>query len=1116
MRYVLGVTGAVVGGIVGGVSGASLGFQIGYMAGTYVDPQDTRVEGQKLDSLKVQDSSYGGGIPKIFGTMRTAGNVIWATDLIQHEKDDTRKGGKGGDTQTQVTYTYTANFALAVCEGEIDEIVKVWADGKVLYENGECSRASAVRVYTGSEDQMPDPLIEANMGEGNAPTYRGMAYIVFEDLQLADFGNRIPNMTCLVVSGTMATLDPVATKGDGRPSQIFGESTRTPIISSNGSIATLGETDGKLSMRTYSLSGSNIVANTSDLTSVLSEAEQDDIFQDVSSSGLVGLCGVDNDPDTDFKIDITVFDPVTRTAVASFSTSILAVSGWVLGDVYYEAGTRPYVKFGWVSNSLMVLQLFTNTSSGYAFFRLNGSEIESAGFVSGPSTRRFALPTIPEFILGHSGGHIYSQRVKDVSGVVTVDDEVMVCAAAEGHFLSPERFSLNQNEYLILGNDSAGALYGLTLRQVAHVITASRDEETLFDVSGVRYAGAWVPSRAHIAVVGVPYSSDDVTYSEILLPIGSFSVKEESESITIAGSGGKAPRVAAYYVSPSLVDVVVSIGTDLYYIKTYTYTGSSDVGSIVQAACIDSGYSEDEIDVSALYDIPVTGFMWSPSAGRTVIEPLRAFFPFDLIESDGFLKGVVRTSDVAVDITEDVLAAQSENADANEPGYTLVRTKELDLPREFIVSYLDADREWQQGSQRATRQAGGGLASSTITLPIVMKPLEAKQLAEQKLFTAWGERDTVQFKLPGKYVALDPSDVVSIGPLVARLENVKFSSGIVECSATPIWTAAYSGGSKNADAGKNTTREYTAPGPSKPFILDIPPLRTSDDEPGCYAAVGSTGAKWPGATVVRAPDGVEYIPFGSAPARADFGSVSASLPSGITETWDNANTIDVVMAHGELSSVTESQVLNGYNSALLGDEIIQFQNAELIAESTYRLSKLLRGRRGTEYAVSTHVGDERFIALLPNSIGWKALSLHELGVPYDYKAVTVGTHEDDAIAVSATVTGNSIRPLSPVHIAGARVGGDLTISWFRRARLNQEWNNFADVPLDEPVEAYEIDILNGVGSVIRTISVSGATTAEYSAAEQISDFGAPQAHIQIKVYQLSSRIGRGRPGEAII
>ena len=35
--------------------------------------------------------------------------------------------------------------------------------------------------------------------EGEAPAYRGLAYVVFERLPLADFGNRIPQLSFEIV-----------------------------------------------------------------------------------------------------------------------------------------------------------------------------------------------------------------------------------------------------------------------------------------------------------------------------------------------------------------------------------------------------------------------------------------------------------------------------------------------------------------------------------------------------------------------------------------------------------------------------------------------------------------------------------------------------------------------------------------------------------------------------------------------------------------------------------------------------------------------------------------------------------------------------------------------------
>ncbi|MBJ7320693.1 MAG: glycoside hydrolase TIM-barrel-like domain-containing protein, partial [Brevundimonas sp.] len=94
--------------------------------------------------------------------------------------------GKGGPKT--VDYVYSLSFAVALCEGEIDGIGRVWADGRLMDLNGV-----AMRVYRGGEDQTPDPLIEAV--EGAAPAYRGTAYVVFEDLPLGPFGDRVPQLS---------------------------------------------------------------------------------------------------------------------------------------------------------------------------------------------------------------------------------------------------------------------------------------------------------------------------------------------------------------------------------------------------------------------------------------------------------------------------------------------------------------------------------------------------------------------------------------------------------------------------------------------------------------------------------------------------------------------------------------------------------------------------------------------------------------------------------------------------------------------------------------------------------------------------------------------------------
>ena len=162
------------------------------------------MQGPRLADLSVMASTQGAPIPRVYGRARLSGQVIWATNLEEVVTTTTTTqsagGGAGGGkgmggggasvttTTTTTTYSYYANLAVGLCEGPIGEVLRVWADGKPLDISG-----LTVRIYTGDETQTADPLIVAK--EGDAPAYRGLAYVVFERMPLADFGNRIPQLS---------------------------------------------------------------------------------------------------------------------------------------------------------------------------------------------------------------------------------------------------------------------------------------------------------------------------------------------------------------------------------------------------------------------------------------------------------------------------------------------------------------------------------------------------------------------------------------------------------------------------------------------------------------------------------------------------------------------------------------------------------------------------------------------------------------------------------------------------------------------------------------------------------------------------------------------------------
>ncbi len=201
---VLGLAGQAIGGALlpglslfgGALTGASLGGAIGALAGGRVDALiagPRRIEGPRLKELHVQASTPGAPIPRLWGAMRIAGQVIWAARFKESETVG-RSGGKLGPRVETVERSYSASFAVGLCEGVIGGVGRVWADGKPLDVEGV-----VMRVHRGAEGQAPDPAIEAI--EGEAPAYRGLAYVVFEDLPLGPFGNRVPQLSFEVMRG---------------------------------------------------------------------------------------------------------------------------------------------------------------------------------------------------------------------------------------------------------------------------------------------------------------------------------------------------------------------------------------------------------------------------------------------------------------------------------------------------------------------------------------------------------------------------------------------------------------------------------------------------------------------------------------------------------------------------------------------------------------------------------------------------------------------------------------------------------------------------------------------------------------------------------------------------
>jgi hypothetical protein len=195
---VLGAAGTALGSSIGssilGVSAATIGSSVGAVVDSWIVSSlapGQRFEGPRLDALRITSSTEGAVIPRLYGRMRIGGNIIWATDFREETRTTRQGGGKGGGPSVRTTeYLYYASFAGALCEGPITGIGRVWADGKPMDLSGV-----TWRWYPGDEAQQADPFIAAKMGAAAPPAYRGTAYVVFKELPLDGFGNRLPQLS---------------------------------------------------------------------------------------------------------------------------------------------------------------------------------------------------------------------------------------------------------------------------------------------------------------------------------------------------------------------------------------------------------------------------------------------------------------------------------------------------------------------------------------------------------------------------------------------------------------------------------------------------------------------------------------------------------------------------------------------------------------------------------------------------------------------------------------------------------------------------------------------------------------------------------------------------------
>ena len=551
-----------------------------------------------------------------------------------------------------------------------------------------------------------------------------------------------------------------------------------------------------------------------------------------------------------------------------------------------------------------------------------------------------------------------------------------------------------------------------------------------------------------------------------------------------------------------------------------TYNGSAgyagaysapSLPDVVSSLCEFAGVA---YDVSALPEEPVSFVVGQTTSVRTILSQLSVMFQFDMVDSGGILKFVPRSAAAIKTITMEDMGF--DDSDMPPTAYTAKRYQGVDLPKQVSLTYYSENLDYSKYTQTYSLHTFEEGQNVDIQIPVTISDARARQVAELALINSHLERMNYRFNTTYKFVDVEPGDILNSPMGLIRILKVQEKKeGVLEfeaCDAgAEVALQASNMGIQQPPEISYPVNTATSLGYSSAFFIDPTNLDDQDTGVRIYAAVHGFGrAGWPGAVIYMSEDnGLNYSQVASTTSESTIGLVETAVASHSYHTWDNDTQITVKLNSGSLLSMSEIAVLNGQNWAQIGQELIGFCNAELIGEKTYRLSKLLRGRQGTEQYIGTHQANELFCLI--DDLVKLEFPDSDRGSIKKFKVVTIGSSIDKAEEKTVQIISNNTRMWTVYKPVVALQGNDWIISWNERVRFDNQIKDFATTNHDPDWAGFGVAILAEDGVTVKSTHIVQGSSFTYTAAQQTLDFGTIQPGIKVSIVQMSQKWGGGYP-----
>lgn len=488
-----------------------------------------------------------------------------------------------------------------------------------------------------------------------------------------------------------------------------------------------------------------------------------------------------------------------------------------------------------------------------------------------------------------------------------------------------------------------------------------------------------------------------------------------------------------------------------------------------EAGALTSG----QIDVSELASTLVTGFLTTGSPRESVAQLMDVYY-FGVTCSDKLyhrLRGAASIDTVAADDTGAGVGR------AGEIFAGLERGNDLEQAIQVAVTGPNVLTDYEPGTEISDRLVGESVELRRYTTSVVFSPAERKGRADTMVLDGRVASHTGQVALDDRHVEKEPFDVWTQADdegntYRVRAERETYADGVRTFDVVLDDASILSSVGITTETDKRALT-LTAKPETTLQLLDIPALRDTDTSaPGYYAAAKGAGDGWSGYSLLESADDVNFAKVLDSGAACILGTCATALGDYAGgNVVDNANTVTVNSADA-LSSYTDEQMITGAaQSYLIGDEIVMAREATLVSAGVYTLSGLLRGLRGTEWAMGTHAINERF-TLLDAAVRRVADDVVDLDVSRYWKGVSVGRRAADVLARRFTDTGVSLKPFAPVDLELTISDTETAVTWHRRSRMASLLLATAGTPLGEASESYSVELRDETDTLISTDTVS--------------------------------------------